>query len=280
MRRVLCALLLIVAPLAAGCTHMFFQPLGPHVRTPADIDLVYEDVHVTTSDGVQLHGWFLPAHGSAKATILFLHGNAENISTHIGSVYWLPQEGFNVFLPDYRGYGRSEGRASLPGLQEDVDSWVRYLITRSDLDRDRLIVFGQSLGGAVAAHYVAESRHRRHIRGLVVDSAFASYRDIVREKLASFWPTWPLAWPLSRTVQDTYSPIRSIAQVSPIPLLIMHGEQDTIIPAEHARRLYHAARSPKALWLIPGAGHIQTFRSKEQRERFVAFLKETLAPSR
>lgn len=280
MRHALRLLLLLMAPLATGCTQFFFQPLAPHVRTPADIDLAYEDVHFATSDGVQLHGWFLPAHGPAKATILFLHGNAENISTHIGSVYWLPKKGFNVFLPDYRGYGRSEGRASLPGLQEDVESSVRYLMTRPDLDPERLIVFGQSLGGAVAAHYVADSPHRRHIRGLVVDSAFASYRDIAREKLASFWPTWPLAWPLSRTVEDTYSPIRSIARVSPIPLLIIHGEQDPIIPAEHARRLYQAARSPKALWIVPGAGHIQTFRSREQRERFVAFLQEVLAPRR
>ncbi|BAU48779.1 alpha/beta hydrolase [Sulfurifustis variabilis] len=280
MRRLRQCLLLLPALLALGCTPMFFQPLGSHVRTPADINLAYEDVHFSASDGVKLHGWFLPARGKARATVLFLHGNAENISTHIGSVYWLPQEGFNVFLPDYRGYGRSQGVPTLEGLHADVDGSVRYLLDRPDLDPDRLIVFGQSLGGAIAVHYVAHTAHRRHIRGLVVDSAFASYRDIVREKLASFWLTWPLAWPLARTVEDAYSPVRSIAQVSPIPLLIIHGERDPIVPPGHARRLYEAADSPKALWLVPEAGHIQTFGSLGQRRRFVAFLEAILPASR
>ncbi|MFL6647184.1 MAG: alpha/beta hydrolase, partial [Sulfurifustaceae bacterium] len=108
--------LLVIAALGAsmaGCTGVFFQPYRTLVRTPDDIGLAYEDVRFKTADGVVLHGWFLPANATACATVLFLHGNAENISTHIGSVYWMPRYGFNVFLPDYRGYGASSGTPSL-----------------------------------------------------------------------------------------------------------------------------------------------------------------------
>lgn len=263
---------MLVVSGTGGCTGVFFQPQATIVRTPDELGLAYEDVYFRTADGLVLNGWFLPARGRAHGTLLFLHGNAENISTHIGSVYWLPQQGFNVFLPDYRGYGRSQGKPTLPGLQEDIDSSVRYLIGRSDVDPRQLVVFGQSLGGALAVHYAAHSGYREHIRSLVIDSAFASYRDIAREKLAGLW-----LGPLAITVQDEYSPIRSIATISPIPVLIIHCENDVIIPVAHARRLYEAAKPPKDLWIIPNCGHIQALRAQAVRERFAAYLNSRLA---
>lgn len=247
-------------------------------HTPDELGLQYEDVQFKTADGLLLHGWFLPARGDARGTILFLHGNAENISTHIASVYWLPAHGFNVFLPDYRGYGRSQGTPSLAGIQEDIDSSMRYLLGRRDVDPERLIVFGQSLGGALAIHYVAHSAQRRHIRALVTESAFASYRDIAREKLAAFWLSWPLSRPLAYTVDDAFSPIHSIAAISPTPVLIIHGENDAIVPVEHAQRLYQAAKPPKDLWIVPNAGHIQALRYESVRKRFVQYLNDRLEP--
>jgi len=276
MRRVAAWVVLVVLGCTGGCTSVFFQPLVAHLHTPDELGLAYEDVYFNTSDGLKLHGWFLPAQVPARATILFLHGNAENISTHVASVYWLPAHGFNVFLPDYRGYGRSQGTPSLAGAQEDIDSAFRYVIGRRDVDPHRVVVFGQSLGGALAAHYVAHTPQRDRIRALVIESAFASYRGIAREKLAGFWLSWPLQWPLSFTVDDAYSPIRSIGDVSPIPLLIIHGEDDAIVPPAHAQKLYEAAKPPKDLWLIPQCGHIQAFQKPGVRERFVAYLNERL----
>lgn len=259
-----------------GCSNVFFQPYRSHVRTPAQLNLAYEDVYFPASDGTALHAWFLPAQGKARGTILFLHGNAENISTHIGSVYWLPAKGFNVFLLDYRGYGVSQGVPSLVGVQDDVDSALRILLTRKDVEPDRIIVFGQSLGGAIAIYNVAHSPYRQHIRALITESAFASYHQIAREKLAHFWLSWPLQYPLSWTVSDAYSPSSAVAQISPIPFLIIHGDQDPIVPLRHGQRLFELAKEPKQLWIVKGGGHIEAFRHQTYRDQFITYLTKVL----
>jgi fermentation-respiration switch protein FrsA (DUF1100 family) len=261
----------------AGCNGLFFFPYRAQVRTPDTLGLAYEDVYFPASDGTRLHAWFLPGGAAAQGTVLFLHGNAENISTHIMSVRWLPARGFNVFLPDYRGYGESAGEPSLDGIQDDVDSALRTLLARPGVEPNRIVVFGQSLGGSIAVYNVAHSPYRRHIRGLAVESAFASYRGIAREKLAAFWLTWPLQYPLSWLVSDRYSPAHAVADVSPIPLLIIQGDRDPIVPVGHARQLFKLAREPKQLWIVPGGGHIQAFEYPGYRDRFVRWLERVLS---
>lgn len=249
------------------------------MRSPRDVGLAYRDVNLRTEDGLTLRAWWLPAGATACGTVLFLHGNAENISTHLASVYWLPSRGFNVLLFDYRGYGASEGSPSLAGLQQDIAAATRYLVARAGVDADRLVLFGQSLGAAAALAYTARSRYRQHIRALVADSAFASYRGIVREKLASSWLTWPFQW-LAAGVPDEFSPIDAVDEIAPIPLLLVHGEQDTIVPPAHSERLYAAARAPKTLWLVERAGHIGAFHAEPWRERLVSYLRAQVCPDR
>ncbi|HSD97902.1 MAG TPA: alpha/beta fold hydrolase [Sulfuricaulis sp.] len=277
MRRLLLIVMLTASLL--GCNGMFFFPYRDQVLSPEQLGLKYEAVDFPASDGTRLHAWLLPAKGKALGTILFLHGNAENISTHIMSVRWLPAQGFNVFLLDYRGYGASEGEPSVEGAQEDVNAAMRTLLSRPDVNPDRIVVFGQSLGGSIAVYNVAHSPYRQHIRALVVESAFASYRQIAREKLAAFWLTWPLQYPLSWTVSDAYSPSDAVAGVSPIPLLVIHGDRDAIVPLHHGQRLYELAREPKQLWVVSGGGHIQAFQNQTYRDRFVAYLTEVLQES-
>jgi fermentation-respiration switch protein FrsA (DUF1100 family) len=274
MRRLLLIVFLSVGLL--GCNTMFFFPYHTQMLSPDKLGLKYEDVYFLAHDGTRLHAWFLPGQGRVLGTILFLHGNAENISTHIMSVRWLPARGFNVFLPDYRGYGASAGKPSLEGVQDDMDSAMRTLLARPDVAPDRIVVFGQSLGGAIAIYNVAHSPYRQHIRALVVESAFASHRQIAREKLASFWLTWPFQWPLSWTVSNDYSPSEAVAKISPIPLLIIHGDQDPIVPVQHARQLYELAKEPKQLWIVAGGGHIQAFQQQSYRDRFVGYLTDVL----
>lgn len=275
MQRLLVIGLLLLSLL--GCSNAFFFPYREHVQTPGQLGLAYEDVYFDANDGTRLHGWFLPAQGRALATILFLHGNAENISTHIMSVRWLPTRGFNVFLLDYRGYGVSAGEPTLTGVQDDVESALRMLVGRPGLDANRIVVFGQSLGGAIALYRVAHTAYRGHIRAVVVESAFIDYRQITREKLSDFWLTWPLQWPLSWTISGEYNPSRAVADISPIPLLIIHGDQDLIVPLHHGQRLFELAREPKQLWIVPDGGHIQAFQKSEYRDRFVTYLTEILS---
>jgi len=267
---------LFVCLIVQGCTNFFFIPMKPHVLTPEAAKLKYEDMYFKSSDGVILHAWFLPAKTQAKGTVFFLHGNAENISTHLASVYWLPAEGFNVLIWDYRGYGKSAGAPSLPGVISDVESALSALIERQDIDPDKVIVFGQSLGGALAIYAIAHSAYRDNIKAVIIDSAFSGYRAIVREKLSDIWLTWPLQWPLSLLVMDSYSPLDSVSVISPLPMLFIYSENDRIIPSHHGELLFNAAQEPKEKWVLKNAKHIQSTLSKEIRGRLVKYMEQKL----
>jgi hypothetical protein len=208
---------------------------------------------------------------------LFLHGNAENISTHIASVAWLPGTGFNVLLVDYRGYGRSAGVPSLDGLHLDFRAALETLLAMPEIDPDRVVVFGQSLGGAIAITGLAGSTYKTKIRALIVEGAFAGYRALAREKLATFWPTWLLQWPLSLTIDDRHRPIDRIAELAPLPVLIVQGEADQIVPTHHGVALFARAGEPKELWLVPDTGHLQAFARPENRRRLRDYLAGILA---
>ena len=269
-------LTIILVLFLSACTNIFFQPQQTQYLTPDKIGLVYEDIYFSGSDGVKLHGWLLPAQGKAKGTVLFLHGNAENISTHIASVHWLPAQHYNVFLPDYRGYGLSQGSPSLSGAQDDINSAMKYLLQRSDIDSERIVVLAQSLGGALSIYNVAHSPYRAKIKALILESVFSDYRGIVREKLSSFWLTWPLQWPLSFTIDDDYSPLPIVNKISPIPLLIIHGDKDQVVPLSHGQALFTAAAQPKEMWIVPDGGHIGALKHEVYRGRLVEYLERIL----
>ena len=268
---------IVACLLQTGCTNMFFIPMEPLIRTPAEVGLEYRDVEFESSDGTQLHGWFLPAKTEAMGSILFLHGNAENISTHLGSVYWLPDQGYNVFLFDYRGYGKSGGVPELDGVMRDAEAALATITSLPETQGKPLIVFGQSIGAAIACYAVAHSRYRDHVNALIMESAFSSYRQIAREKLNDFWLTWPFQYPLSWTVSDRYKPIDAIPLIAPIPLLLVYSNEDIIVPPHHGQALYAAANEPKQLWIVPKGSHIAIFTQPQQRQRLLDYLKQITA---
>lgn len=271
--------LLLCAAMLTACSSAFFYPHRELILTPQVVDLDYEDVYLRADDGVRLHAWYLPAQGERKGTILFLHGNAGNVSTQLPSVFWLPAQGYAVLLLDYRGYGVSEGAASIPGALRDTEAALAWLAARPEVAEEGMAVLGQSLGGAFAVHAVAHSAHRAQVRAVVVDSAFSAYRRITREKLGQLWLTWPLQWPLSFTVPDRYSPLHSIGELSPIPVLIMHSDQDIVVPPSHSDVLYAAAREPKTYWRINEGGHISGLAYAETRRMLVEWLDAAFAAS-
>jgi len=269
-------LALLAALVASGCTGAFFHPHRMLVQTPDRVGLRYESLALRAADGVKLVAWFMPAAGKPRATVLFLHGNAENISTHFMNVAWMPAEGFHVLALDYRGYGGSQGKPSLPGAQLDIDAALAALLARPDVDARRIVLFGQSLGGALAIHYGARGARRGALRAVIADGAFADYRAIASEKLAASVLTWPFQWLPALVVDNDYSPLASVGAVSPLPLLLLHGEADAIVPPHHAQRLYEAARLPKELWLLPGVGHIQSVIDPSLRRRLSDYVRRAV----
>jgi fermentation-respiration switch protein FrsA (DUF1100 family) len=277
MKKTIFVLIILSSILVTGCTHLFFQPQKELVHNPY-LDMVkYDDISFKTADGLTLHGWLLKPEGKSSGTILYLHGNAENISTHVNNVLWLIPEGFTVFVFDYRGYGNSEGHPTIEGVHLDAEAALKAIINLSGNDGDHIIVLGQSLGGAVAVYTVANSPLKNHVKALVIDSAFSSYRAIAREKTAQFVITWPLQYPLSFLVNDHYGPDKWIRKVCPVPVLIIHGDQDTVIPLHHGTVLYGKASDPKEFWVVKGRGHTMAFAEKDIREKLVRYLKDKTA---
>lgn len=257
----------------SGCTGLFFQPMKAHVYDPEDLGFTYDDIDFEAADGTSLHGWFFQAEGERLGSVLFLHGNAENISTHFANVAWLVKSGIDAFVIDYRGYGRSAGSPDLDGLHQDAAAALDTLIAMPGIMPGRIAVFGQSLGGAIALGMVARHPEKDRLATLAIEGAFSDFRAIAREKLGDFWLTWPLKGPLGLTIDDRYSPEAAAAEIAPLPLLVIHGQQDVVIPPHHGERLFEAAGEPKAIWRPAEAGHIQALATIGMRKRFLAYLK-------
>lgn len=273
------ALLLLL--LISGCsnlTSLLFYPQPEYLRTPNDIDLKYESVETIAADGTKIRSWFLPAIPLQKngggiqvddsPIVLFLHGNAENISTHIGSVYWLPEKNVNVFLLDYRGFGHSQGEPYIPAIFEDVESSLIWL--RKRFPERRIFIFGQSIGSAIATTSMALFQNQYHLSGLVLDASFTGYRDIAQEVTGSHLITWPV-WPLTWLLPTQWDPQNHIAAISPNPILMFHSKEDAVLPYDMGRELYDIAKQPKE-WRDSEGGHIQTFNYSEYRKKLLNFL--------
>lgn len=262
----------------SGCTRIFLHPDRYDYAPDRPLGVPAEDVWIAAPDGQQLHALLMPAQGQPKATLLFLHGNAENLSTHARIMTWLPAQGYAVLALDYRGFGRSQGETGVDEIHEDAEAALTWLVAQGKDKTGALVVYGQSIGASVAIRFAAQSRQREHIAAVIADSPFSSYRGIAREKLGALWLTWPLQWPLSFLISDRYAAIDVVADLSPVPLLLIHGERDFIVPASHSQRLYDAAREPKTLWLIPDGNHIDAPRRDAMRTRLVEFLDGIVAP--
>jgi fermentation-respiration switch protein FrsA (DUF1100 family) len=279
-RTTLVTLLAIAALLQTGCSSVFFYPDNATYITPDRLNLDFEDVYLDTADGETLHGWWLPAltDEPAKGTIYYLHGNAQNVSAHILNVAWLPEQGYNVFTIDYRGYGQSTGAPDIEGALHDVETGLRWLTHQEHTEDRPLYLLGQSLGGALGIALASEWTQRNEqpaLDGIILDGTFSGFRYIAREKLDLFWLTWPFQYPLSWTIPNDYEGTDRIAGVSPVPVMIIHSVRDGIIPFEHGVRLYEAAEQPKE-FLQTDTSHAATFVIPAYREAVLEFMEKGL----
>jgi len=244
-------------------SHYVYYPEHIISADPSNIGLEFENVSFKTEDRVKLSGWFIPSEG-ASGVILFCHGNAGNISHRLESIQIFHRLGLNVFIFDYRGYGRSEGKPSEIGTYKDVEAVWQYLVEERQVSPNSIVVFGRSLGGAVAAWLA-----NRHTPGaLILESAFTSVPDIA----ARLYPYLPVRL-LSRFKYNTAEYLDEVA----CPVLIVHSREDEIMPFSHGKQLFERARGPKEFLEISGT-HNEGFITSEKRyiEGLNTFISEYL----
>lgn len=207
--------------------------------TPDAIGLDFEDVELDTSDGVRIHSWFVP--GDSTRTVLYFHGNAGNISHRLYSIRQFHDLGLSVFIIDYRGYGKSGGSPGEDGLYRDAEAAWQYLTEDRGILAEDIVVFGRSLGGSVASWLAA----KRSPGALIVDSSFTSVPDLGQE----LYPWLPVRL-LSRFQHATVEHVTKAT----CPVLVVHSQNDDIIPFHHGKALFGAANEPKSFLMLRG-GH-------------------------
>ena len=238
-------------------------PTRELTATPADTGLDYEAVTLQTGDGVRLSAWFVP-HPAPRATLLFFHGNAGNLSHRIESIRLFHDLGLSVFIIDYRGYGQSEGSPTETGTYRDATAAWDYLVDERRIAPQEIVIFGRSLGGAIAAELASRTRPA----ALIIESAFTSVPNMA----ARLYSWLPVRW-LSRYRYDTGAKLASITA----PLLIAHSADDEVIPYAQGRRLFELAREPKRFLELRGAHNGGFLVNREGYARAVdAFLREYL----
>ena len=220
-----------------------YFPFKTIEATPGAAGLHYEDVSVATSDGIQLHGWFIPS-ADPRATILLSHGNGGNISHRLEKIQILHSLDLNVLIYDYRGYGMSAGKPSEAGLYIDAQAMYDYLIHERRIPPPNIIAYGESLGGAVSVDLAG----RNEMGGLIIESGFTSIHDMAKSVFL-YVPEFVLT--------SRFDSIRKITHIT-APKLIMHSPDDEIVPFKQGKRLFESAPEPKSFVELQG-GHNDGF---------------------
>ena len=242
--------------------YSLYHPQKGITRTPADISIKFEEVNFKTSDHQTLNGWWIPAK-DAHFTILYFHGNAGNIEHRLHKVKFFHKLGVNFFIFDYLGYGKSTGQPSEQGLYRDATAAMDYLLARPDVDKNKIIIYGKSLGAAVAIDLAA----RRPAAALISESGFAS--GVLRGE--ELFPFLPVKLLLTQRF-DSLSKIKTII----IPKLIVHGRRDEVIAFHHGQMLFNAAPEPKKFLAIDSTHNDDAFIVSEEYKKILTDFISTI----
>ncbi|HHQ48520.1 MAG TPA: alpha/beta fold hydrolase [Acidobacteria bacterium] len=255
--------LAVIALLAVGFSALvsraYRTPQGPHDRTPADLGLDFEPIRFPTAGGLSLHGWWIPGDGAAAPTVILVHGWSRSAERMLPFLRPLHRAGYHLLALDARCHGLSacDGNANMLKFSEDIRAAVSEAIRRG-ADPGRLAVLGHSVGGAGTIHAAANDRR---IRAVVTVGAFAHPRDMTLLDLSRRHVPAPLARLILASVErsvgvplDEIAPENVISRIE-APVLLVHGEEDEIVPVEHARRLARAAGPTARLLVLPARGH-------------------------
>ncbi|MCO4793265.1 MAG: alpha/beta hydrolase [Bacteriovoracaceae bacterium] len=278
----------LIVVFQVGCTSLFYQPDRFMYMPPEKLNLEYEQIKFEAEGKVPLVGWYFKTkRKKPKSFILFFHGNAQNITSHYLNLHWIPKEGHEFFIFDYRGYGLSGIVPALFGKGERQIKPNRngvYKDSMAALNKgyelfkqsgaEKFIVYGQSLGGAIVQRALEDFEHKNDVDLVILDSTFISYQNIAFDKLWGAWlfkPLSPLAYIL---VSDEFSSTKFL-QENKTPLLVIHGKKDFVIPFKFGEKIFAKAKvSKKDFWIIEKGSHIDVFSRHENhyRKLFLEYL--------
>jgi len=242
-----------------------YHPYKEIPETPKDLGITFEEVNFKAADGLSLNGWFVPAKDS-KVTVLYCHGNAGNMYHRLHKVKFFHEMGVNFFIFDYRGYGRSAGKPTEKGLYKDAQAAYDYLVSRSDVNRNKIVVYGKSLGGPVAADLCVN----RQASALILEGSFAS----VALRAQQLYPFLPIKFLVTQKY-DTMVKVKNLR----IPKLIAHGRQDEVISFHHGEILFAAAAEPKQFLPFDGGHNDDVYvTSSAYKDELLKVLKGNTIP--
>lgn len=258
---------------SVGCQSFLYHPSTPKLFDPARVNLEPEDIYYKSSDGNMLHAWYFAAKTpQAKGTLLFFHGNGQNLTSHFLNFRWLPDAGYNFLIFDYPGYGTSGGKPTPEGTVKAGVAAAEWLMANKK--PASLIIYGASLGGNVALRTAEEIKGKIPMSHIIIESSFVSYQGIGRKILSRSWITW-LFQPLSYLVlSDKWAPT-DISMFAPTPMLFLTGDQDPVIEPANSQQMFELAKEPKQFWIIPGGSHgnLYEVNNGELRQRLIEYLK-------
>lgn len=233
-------ILICISLLEAGCVkRMVYYPKVEVKNTPADIGLEYTSLRMETSDGIEIAGWWIPS-SDADKTVLYFHGNSGNIGDRLDRIRLMNSIELNLLIIDYRGFGKSEGSPTKKGLYRDADAAMLYLSGKKSLDPESIILWGRSLGGAVAARTAAA----HDVKMLILESTFISIKEVAKD-LCPIIPGWLLK-------NHSYQTISYLTEID-IPILVIHSVDDEVVALYHAERLYESISAPKQFVELRGS---------------------------
>ena len=274
-----CTFLFFIFLLNLYCNnYLLYHPGKANYLPPERLRLNYEEFYLGGVDQNSIHAWLFPvSSGKATATIVQFHGNAENMSSHYISLIWLAKYNFELFTFDYRGYGRSDGKVDTAKIIADSKLVLKFLQSRNQKKETPIILWGQSLGGILAARALGEMKKRSFIRGIVIEASFASYRSIGQS--AGGRVCFPLGYLAYLILSDSYSIQEMLPTFSPIRTIVIHGNADPVVPYEKGREIFALAKEPKDFLEIDKGGHLNWHHLKNyapQRKQLLKILQDTL----
>ncbi|PJZ54608.1 alpha/beta hydrolase [Leptospira adleri] len=275
----ICLLFLFAA--LESCASLFYQPTQEKYWSPEIFGFQHKEEIFKTYDGEEIHFWRILPKEKPKGVVVQFHGNGENRTSHFTSLVWMVNYGYELVTLDYRGYLDSTGKPERSDIHRDSVEFLTKELEYSKIRKIPLVVYGQSLGGAIALRATSELKDKSGIVLIVADGSFASYKTVFKQVVRKVL-FFPIDWIAGLFVSDSLNPGETVSKLAPIPLLVIHGTEDPIVSYQNGIELFGLAGQPKWFWEVRGGGHVNWMNlgASKESKNFLSFLENLIQKSK